>query len=340
MNIVFESDQSFVRQLLVASGSAVYASRDGTEPITVHVLDCGIEEVAWSDYASRIVRLAERVHVKTDLVRHVIDMKMFENFGSWTNGSKATWARLLIPNLLLDVDQCVYSDCDMLFIANPIEMLEPLKNTDIFIAGHQASFCGDEKYTEAEWCCKNNLPFDAATESCSGLISMDLAAFRARHIVEKCLEFASHHLDAPVVDETTLNCVCFGHRALLPTGWGLYPWECHSFDGRIKSLHFIGGLPWLKKCFSYNPVISLKLSQEECSLWRDFELKILDLPPSTAVVPSLRLRMLASVALLCARMATLFGIKIGQARLQRTIAAYDGRSTALVTARQDLFCDR
>ena len=59
-------------------------------------------------------------------------MKQFENFSGWTNGSKATWARLLIPNLLLDVDQCVYSDCDMLFIANPIEMLEPLKNTDIF----------------------------------------------------------------------------------------------------------------------------------------------------------------------------------------------------------------
>ena len=340
MHIVFAADQAFVRQLLVASGSAVYACRNGggANPLVVHVLDCGIEEATWNDYASRITRLAERVHVKTDLVRHAIDMKQFENFNGWTNGSKATWARLLIPNLLPDVDQCVYSDCDMLFIANPVEMLEPLREPDVYIAGHHEPMC-EAGYSESEWCQQKGLPFDPSLHFCAGLLAMNLAAFRTKNLVGECLDFAARYPDAPLLDQTNLNSVCFDHRALLPDGWGIFMHECHSFNGRIKAIHMAGGLPWKKVCASYNMAIALRLSKTECALWRDFESKVLGVTPSVAAEPSPRIRRKASLMLLATRITNLLHVKIGRARLQRIVTAYDGRSTALVTARQDLFGD-
>ena len=339
MHIVFTSSKTFVRQLLVASGSAVYACRGGgANPLVVHVLDCGITEADWADYESRIKALAARVKVEVDVVRHVIDMAIFKDLPAW-HGSKALWTRILVPDILPDVDRCVFSDCDMLFVANPEEMLESLNDSNVYLAGHQSGFPRDESFPGAVWCRKNNLPFNPAVESCAGLLSMNLAALRVGHFVEKCLDFAAHHLDVPLADETTLNCVCFEHRALLPEGWGLYPWECHSLAGCIKSIHYVGGLPWKDKYDSYLPVISLKLSKKENALWHDFETKILGVSPSIAAVPSLRLRVLASAMVFCERMANLFGIKIGQARMQRIIAAYDGHSTSLATARQELFGD-
>ena len=89
MHIVFASDRKFVRQLLVASGSAIHASRGRREPIVVHVFDCGIGEDAWSDYESRIGRLAEESSLDVALRRHAIDDAFLSNLPEW-NGSRAT----------------------------------------------------------------------------------------------------------------------------------------------------------------------------------------------------------------------------------------------------------
>ena len=338
MHIVFAADQAFVRPLLVASGSAVYACRGGNEPITVHVLDCGIEEATWNDYASRITCLAERVHVKTDLVRHVIDMKQFEGLPGW-RGSKATWARLLIPDLLPNVDQCVYSDCDMLFIANPVEMLNALKDLSVLIAGHHEPFCGAQ-YPDSDWCHARSLPFDASTHLCSGLLAMNLRGLRCENIILNCLDFAMRYRDPPFPDQTTLNCICFGRKAFLPDGWGLFPRECSASDVCIKAVHIAGGCGWpFPKPSCLHHVMWLRLSRCVFKLWWNFEKRVLGFRPVVRVTPALRLRILSEVAIFAARLTNLFGIRIGHARVQRFVAAYSGRSTSLATARQALFGD-
>ena len=342
MNIVFSSDQGFVRQLLVASGSAVYASRGGTEPIIVHVLDCGIEEPTWNDYASRITCLAERVHVKTDLVRHVIDMKQFENFNGWTNGSKATWARLLVPNLLVGVDQCVYSDCDMLFIANSIEMLEPLKDPNILIAGHHdvPATCR----SDADWCRSKGLHVNENGYVCAGLLAMNLSAFRAEGIVEKCFDFADRYSDLPFMDQTILNQVCFGRRALFPDGWGAFPCECRSLNEQLfKAIHFTSCFCYLWKttCSTTREVLSLRFQRTQPSPWRVFETHILNLPPLDPK-PTPRLFWRTMLLLFFVRLANLLGIKIGHGRLgrlQQFVATYAGRVPAFEKARQNLIGD-
>jgi len=339
LHIVFASDQRFFRQLVVASTSAVYASRTSGGSICLHVLDCGIDEPTWTDYAALVDRVATKANVTVSLVRHRIDMTLFAKFGSW-NGSKATWARLLIPDLLPDVDRCIYSDCDMLFIADPREMLDALDEPNILLAG----FChvrAEDLRLDKFWCEKHGVEFDSVTNLCAGLVAINLSAFRAENLVEKCFAFATKNPDVPFLDQTTLNCVCFGRKASLPTGWGLYAHECHAFDGRVKSIHYAGSRCWpWETCRNYLNVIWLAITKEENAIWLDFETRILGLSLPGATKPALRLRLLASGVLLLGRIATRLGIQIGNGGFQALVAMHDKNTPALANARREVFGDK
>ena len=337
-NIVFASDSGYVRQLLVASGSAVYALRHPMGGgIRIHVLDCGIDAATWDDYSARIHALAAKVGADVSLVRHVVDMARLNRLEGWTNGSKAIWARLLIPELLPDVDQCVYSDCDMLFVADPAEMLDSLQDPNVLIAGHFD--IDDTRRTDADWCREQGLPVSMDDYICSGLIAMNLKGFREEGVAEKCLDFGLRHSNIPFPDQTALNQVCLGRKALLPDGWGvLYPKECFSFAGRIKAIHFAGGTPWQKKYANGKQTLCSKLLQPFNALWHDFETRILGVPATLPVRPSFVHRLQAEVALIVSLLANALGVKVGNGAFQKTVAFYRGaRPPALEGVREELF---
>ena len=339
LHIVFASDQRFFRQLTVASGSAVYASRAGGGGVSLHILDCGIDEPSWTSYAALIERVAAKVNVKVMLVRHRIDMSLFAKFSNW-NGSKATWVRLLIPDLLPDVDRCIYSDCDMLFVADPHEMLDALDDPNVLIAGHRDPSVKDLSPDEL-WCQKHRVEFDSATYVCSGLLALNLAAFRKEKIAEKCFAFVFENPDVPLVDQTTLNRVCLGRKALLPDGWGLFVRECLAFDGRIKAIHYAGSpcWPW-ETCRTWHNVAWLTIAKEVYVIWLDFETRILGFSLPGVTKPALRLRLAADGVLFMVRVATRLGIQIGHGGFQALLAAHDRNILpALATARRVVFGD-
>jgi len=343
LHIVFASDQRFLRQLTVASGSAVYASRASGGRICLHILDCGIDEPSWTNYAALIDHVAAKANVEVTLVRHCIDMSPFAKFGEW-KGSKAFWARLLIPDLLPEVDRCVYSDCDMFFVADPREMLDALDDPNVLIAGHRdpSVTCVPSKYLSSYelWCQKHRVEFDSATYVCSGLLAMNLAAFREEKIVEKCLAFAAENPDIPLPDQTTLNRVCLRRKALLPDGWGLLTYECRAFDGRIKAIHYAvcRCWPW-ETCRTYQHVTWLAISKECVGIWLDFETRILGLSLPGPTKPALRLRLVAAGILLMERVATRLGIQVGRGKFQSEVAAHDMNTPALANARREVFGD-
>lgn len=336
MHIVFASDNGFIRQLLVSSGSAAFATRQGGRPLCVHVLDCGMDEDSWAWYARQMERLAERHCLHIALRRHVIDMARFAHLPGWTNGSKATWARILIPELLESMDVCVYSDCDMLFVADPADM-ESAAPGDILLAGHRNPFgeCGPD----ARWHRRKGLPYEASSYVCAGLLTMNLSTLRKADAVKRCFDFLSHHPDPVSSDQTVLNNVCRGKTAILPSGWGLFTHECHGFEGRIKAIHFSGGWPWAR-CKNVYDALCLACTQEEVGLWRDFESRVLGLPPSVSERPPFAYHLAAQAIRATCRLANRLGVAIpGRASLQELVSAYDGKSQALVCAREELLGD-
>ncbi|MBR3922177.1 MAG: hypothetical protein IKJ45_03635, partial [Kiritimatiellae bacterium] len=242
IDIAFSSDQAFVPNLLVASASAVYACRGGGDEVAVHVLDCGIGDAAWSEYIGKMQKLAQSCGVTTHVLRHAIDMQLFANVKAWTNGSRATWARLLLPRILLDVHCCVYSDCDVLFIENPAGILDELKASGRAILGHRNPFGNHSP--DGAWFRGQKLPFDADSYFCAGLVGVNLDMMRKAGTDDACWEFLQKFPNPVSVDQTVLNYVCRDSKGILSDGWGLFTHECYVAASPIKAIHFSGGWPW------------------------------------------------------------------------------------------------
>ena len=309
----------------------------GGGQLIVHVLDCGITDDTWVTYERAIRQLAEKIDLDVKVVRHIIDMNQFAHLKGWTNGSKSVWTRLLIPTILSDVDHCVYSDADMFFVSDPIEMLNPVQqNSGIILAGHLHPNVEDT--LDAVWYHQKGLQFEGSKYLCAGLVSMDLKAFRAENLVEKCFDFVRNNPDIPLLDQTTLNEVCMGRKGLFSDGWGLFAHECHAFEGRIKAIHLAGCQRWpWETCQIFQNVAWLNLTRDEFAIWFEFEKRILGSPLPSVIKQPIKLRIQAACFLMLERLANLLKFRIGQGRFQKIVSAHDVQTSALSNARKEIF---
>lgn len=242
-HFVFASDDNFTVQLQAAVLSLLKVSVAVHSAQHVHVLDCGISDEKWRSVETRILLFARRCSVPCKISRHHIDMHRFEQFRIW-NSSKATYARLLLPSLLPEVQYCVYSDCDMLFFENPWILVDVLRHENVAVLGHQNPIDRDGKTMDERWFIKNNVPYNHASYFCAGLIALDLDKFRKSGAVESMFDFLGRYHDVVSADQTALNWYFRNESALAPDGWGVFPRECFGDINEIFAIHYSGGSPW------------------------------------------------------------------------------------------------
>ena len=322
IDIVFASDNGFVTQLLVSSASAVYASRGLTSPLVVHVLDCGIEDSRWIDYERHISDLANRWHVDVKVVRHVVDMQQFLDMAAWTNGSRATWARILLPQLLPYVSRCIYSDCDVFFVDSPEGVVKELEDSGKALLGHRNPF-GDNS-PDAVWHRQHGLQFCANDYVCAGLVALNLDWMRTHDIVNACWQFMRRFPNPVSVDQTVLNYVCASNRGVLSNGWGVFTHECYQEGVRLKAIHFSGGWPWAKAKNAYD-ALCIRLSRSAVQIWHGFQTKVLGMDDFSRPKVAFVYQAEAFLILCICRAMILLGVKHPRlCCLLELIGAYSG----------------
>ena len=295
-HIAFAADENFVPQLLVASASAVCASE--RTPIAIHVLDCGMASESWRKYESRVRGIASGYGVAMDLFRHPVNMDMFSGLQTWTNGTLATWSRLLIPQILCDVPYCIYSDCDVLFVADGAGMIEELVASGCAIAGHRNPLGGS--CMDARWSKMVGVPFRADEFIYAGLVAMDLNWMRENGSVDAFWEFIRRYRRIDTGDQAVLNFVLDGNKALLSDGWGVFTHECYSRHDPIKAIHFSGGWPWKTPQCAYD-ALSVRLSSAAVALWNFFQTETVGLAAFNPGKARFRHRAVAAAALATCR---------------------------------------
>jgi lipopolysaccharide biosynthesis glycosyltransferase len=132
--------------------------------------------------------------------------------------SMETYLRFLLPEVLSEYDQAIYLDCDILVFSDLAElacmpMTEPV-----------SAVVNDE--AEVGYC-DDILGFNKGEYFNTGIMIMDLNAFRAQNISEKCISYLTTHPDAKYQDEEALNVVLRGHWCRLPLKWNLQ-WKLHE----------------------------------------------------------------------------------------------------------------
>lgn len=338
VDVVFASDAGYVDQLKISSFSSVYAHRRHGQVLRVHVLDCGIGDRAWLDYSRSLMSFAMRNEVRIEIKRHQIDMTRFSEFPSWTNGSRANWARILLPQLLADVDYCVYSDCDILFLDSPVGIVQELLDSKgALLVGHKNPY--GTKGPDGQWFHNAGLPYVEDEYVCSGLIGMNLVGLRNENFIAAVSGFLAKHPNPVSVDQTVLNWFCHGRISLLSSGWGMFNHECHAMRTPVKAIHYSGGWPW---CRVKNPYdwIGVYCSKDDIALWNDFRTQIVGLPKFQRAPILTRHKVCGLMALWTCRLLNAFGASFpGHPCFSEMIAMYCAKGTALVDARRRLFAE-
>lgn len=242
LHLVYASDANYLFPITVAASSAI-AQASRPQNLVIHILDCGIPDDKWEAFVRGVYGDG-----RTAIVRHVIDTSVYADYATW-HGSLAPYARLHLPNLLPEVDWCVYADGDTLFTDDPFKVCE-LFDDAVAIVGHLDTRVRDGTGAAgqaiAAWCGRHGFRQDWGRYVCSGFLLMNLRWLRANGMVARWMAFLGKYPDLPYMDQDTINLCCAGHVALLPDAWGVF---CeHAFAlKRPGCVHYVTNLPWRKR---------------------------------------------------------------------------------------------
>ena len=176
------------------------------------------DERLFSFLAGRFENLQLKKHLITE---EALEKRSFEG-SLW---SKAACYRLLLPNLLQDVDLCLYLDSDTLVVGD----IEPLWETDLSgycLAGVFQNIAPVRSQTVGD-----RIP-GLQTYVNSGVLLMNLELMRKRKLQDRLVRGIKDYL---LVDQDLLNVVCYGSIKLLAPEYNVMAGTCVEAP---KILHF------------------------------------------------------------------------------------------------------
>lgn len=160
-------------------------------------------------------------------MKHIVSEEAFDrldfNGSLW---SKAACYRLMLPELLSDVDICLYLDSDTLIVGDILPVFDT-DMTEYYLAGVYEDISPVRAQTVG-----NRIP-GIETYVNSGVLLMNLKLMRERDIQEKLIRGVAEYL---IVDQDLLNVVCYGSIRLLPPDYNCIP-GVHADSPKI--LHFL-----------------------------------------------------------------------------------------------------
>lgn len=237
IEIALAADGGYFHGLLVTACSiAAYADKSVT--LVFNILDGGISEVDWKMLKQEVSEL----HPSALFNPITVDEKLFMNYPTW-NGNRMAYARLLLPDALLNTDWVLYCDCDFLWLRDVAELWKE-RDEKLCLIG-TADLTPWAMQLERDWFAKNGFEFDEKKYFCSGLCLLNLRRFRCEGLIEKCNQIMSIP-DINFPDQAALNIVTWGRTKLLPKS----VWQCFTHEVTQTELdagtviHYAGELPW------------------------------------------------------------------------------------------------
>lgn len=236
IHIALASDDNYFAGLLTTAWSvAKYCSRPND--LVIHVLDGGISDSHLALLASRISTFG------CQLDRHIINQDTHFNGFKSHHGGRMTYARLLLPEILPEVKQIVYSDVDILWLVDIAELWDTLNPDGVMHYVKDTVF--PRATAETSWLSENHLTIE--NRFCAGMIVMNLQKFRDEKLHLQMMDMLiKHNGHIPDNDETVLNVFMCGRQDAfpLPRRWQCISRGLDDFDPRGFVLHFADDAPW------------------------------------------------------------------------------------------------
>ena len=237
VEIALASDDKYFQGLLVTAVSMVeHASPEAD--LSFNILDGGISHDNFSFFEKRLADLNPLVRIK----RIAVDQLSLRQFPQYWS-SKMTYARLLLPIVLPDIDFVVYSDVDFIWLAD-VSLLWQQRDEEVAILAPHDSM-EETLSMEEKWFADNHVTFNREQYFCAGLAILNLRRFRQESYMMKVIEFLRVHEDLKFADQTALNAILLHDVKLLDKKWHTLT-ACAQNNSLLQptALHFAGDAPW------------------------------------------------------------------------------------------------
>lgn len=243
--ICFASDAAYARPLAVAISSILH-SRAEDDELVFFVVDGGLRDADKAVLQSMVREGGASLSFLSLESEAFSDAPIQTMEGEESHISAAAYYRLRLPSLLPEENRILYLDCDLVCRAS----LAPLIAVDM----------------EGDWV-RGVQDIDAARHRrrlglsryvCSGVLLLDLRAWREHDVERKCLSFLRDSPERIVLhDQDVINVVCREHLGYLDRTWNAQ--ACATRQGRMSGfnelaktaavVHFIGSRkPWQAGC--------------------------------------------------------------------------------------------
>lgn len=244
VHICFSADNNYAQHLAVSIASILH--HKGPERIVFSVLDGGIS------LANKSILHAMAEEKGTEIRFITVNGEIFRDApiqtmqGAVAHVTIATYFRLLLPDILPDVDKVIYLDCDLVCRSS----LLPLYCEDM----GQDWIRGVIDIDHA----KHTVRLGIQNYVCAGVLLLNLRAWREHGVEQKCMDFIRDHAEMILLhDQDVLNVVCQEHMSYIDRTWDAQACDTRlgktsGFNELAKTaniVHFIGGRkPWHPGC--------------------------------------------------------------------------------------------
>lgn len=220
MHIVSAADENFAPHF----ATMLHSAAKHNPMAHFYLLDCGLKLQTLCKFATFAADNA------IQLITIPINTARFDGLPTTKFFSPAIYARLLIHELLPDIERVIYLDADTLVVSS----LDPLWRADMreaIIAGVLDEAGHDEEF---------ETPYVN-----SGVLVLDLHRWRECQVSTLVIEYIrGRHLTLP--DQSAINAVCANQIMLLDDSWNYRVSGRQQLMRRPRIIHFTGMLkPWL-----------------------------------------------------------------------------------------------
>lgn len=211
--------------------------------MVVHVLTGGISR--------KNMEVMQKAALSVKLEIHIVDDTKLRRLKD--NWSIYAWYRILLPDILPEVDRILYLDADVI-IDGPIAPLFELDMTGVAVAGA----IDIQAFNEGLYKRLNYNPSDKYV--CTGVLLMNLDYWRKNDLTSKVIEWAKMN-DSIIIfpDQDAINAVCHDTKIILPMKYGVldvyFHYDCFRTDEYRPQLlealdhpviiHYAGQAPWI-----------------------------------------------------------------------------------------------
>lgn len=231
VEIAFALDERFLFPFAVALQSLSQNYRS-PEALVINVLACGTlaaNSAPLEKSFSRDPRFRYKIHSVSSM-----DLS---NLRTDYHFSPSNYARLLIPNLPIEADHCVYFDCDIFFLGCISSLIEQARHVNVLAAakdylasfGHPGLYLPDLSNFGIHG---NDAHFN------SGVLVINLGIWRKERLVEKCFGLARRHPElTSLCDQHLINVQLHGRIQELDPEWNYQMADYQRRSSAFSEVH-------------------------------------------------------------------------------------------------------